>query len=151
MLQNKSWLVFAISGPILAAIVVIAYLVWAKNHEGLKPIVLDGQTIYVTIADTELKREQGLGGRAGLSPNEGMLFVFPTDGKYPFWMKDMRFAIDILWLSSDGTIIYVQGGVVPATYPQTFAPREGLARYVLELPAGYVMDHNVHTGDNIEI
>jgi uncharacterized membrane protein (UPF0127 family) len=151
MLRNNGWLVFAISGPVLAALVVIGYIVWTNNHQGLRPIVLDGQTIYVSIADTESKRELGLGGREGLAINEGMLFIFPSEGTYPFWMKDMRFAIDILWIANDDTIIYIQGDVVPATYPQTFAPREGLARYVLELPAGYAIEHNVKVGDKVQI
>lgn len=151
MFKNNKWLIFAVSGPVLAALVVLAYFVWAKNHEGLRSIKLDDQTIYVSIADNELSREHGLSGRAGLSPNEGMLFVFPVDGRYAFWMKDMRFAIDILWLANDGTITYIQPSVVPATYPESFTPKTGLARYVLELPAGYTIENNIKVGDKVQI
>ena len=42
------------------------------------------QLVRVSIADTEEKRELGLGGRAGLEKDEGMLFAFPKDGKYGF-------------------------------------------------------------------
>src|SRR3990167_10987110 len=102
----------------------------------VRTIQLNGQTIRVSVADTETAREQGLSGRAGLATDEGMLFVFLKDGKYAFWMKDMLFSIDILWLSSDGAVVFMAKNVSPDTYPRAFAP-DGPARYVLELPAGF--------------
>lgn len=113
-------------------------------------VVLDGQLIHVTVADTDVARSQGLGGRQGLAPNEGMLFVFPSDDRYSFWMKDMLFSIDILWLSSDGHVLYIQEQVSPGTYPRTFSPGTP-ARYVLELPAGYVAKHQVQIGDVVRL
>jgi uncharacterized membrane protein (UPF0127 family) len=150
MLKNK-WLIFAISGPILAALVVVGFLLYERSHQGLRLLTVDGQTIYVSVADTESSRELGLGGRESLVADEGMLFIFPVEGNYPFWMKDMRFAIDMVWIRNDGTILYIQGGVVPATYPESFAPKTGLARYVLELPAGYAIAHNIKVGDKVQI
>jgi uncharacterized membrane protein (UPF0127 family) len=150
-MQNNKWLIFAISGPLLAALVVVGYVLYVHSHEGLKSISIDGNTIYVSVADTEASRELGLGGRESLADDEGMLFVFPVEGKYPFWMKDMHFAIDMLWIASNDSIIYIQGDVVPATYPEAFQPTSGLARYVLELPAGYAIAHNIKTGDKVQI
>jgi uncharacterized protein len=152
-MRNNKWLIFAISGPVLAALVVVGYVIYAQSHKGLSAIKIkiDGNSIYVSIADTEASRELGLGGRESLAEDEGMLFVFPVEGKYPFWMKDMHFAIDMLWIANDGSIIYIQGDVVPATYPQAFQPTSGLARYVLELPAGYSFAHNIKVGDKVAI
>jgi len=79
-----------------------------------------------------------------------MLFVFPEDGKYAFWMKDMRFSIDILWLSADGRVVYMALNVSPDTYPQVFRP-DVPARYVLELPAGYAKAHAVRIGDIVRL
>ena len=107
---------------------------------------LEGNTIAVSIADTEEERELGLSGRPGLAPGSGMLFIFPEVGKYAFWMKDMRFSIDILWLANDGRVIYIKENVSPNTFPASFAPSSP-ARYVLELPAGYVQTHNITVGD----
>jgi len=109
-------------------------------------VLLDGRTVHVTVADTESARELGLGGRSGLAPDEGMLFVFPRDGRYAFWMKDMSFSIDIIWLAADGTVVHIEQAISPATYPETFAP-ETPARYVLELPAGYAKAYTVKVGD----
>jgi uncharacterized membrane protein (UPF0127 family) len=115
---------------------------------GTHTVQLDGQTIRVTIAQTDAERELGLGGRAGLSADEGMLFVFPTDGHYKFWMKDMRFSIDMLWIDSQGKIIYIAQNIAPETYPQSFGP-DAPARYVLELPAGWANAHGVRVGNKV--
>ncbi len=113
-------------------------------------IQLNDRIIRVEIADTPEERERGLSGKGGLAEDEGMLFVFDSDGRYAFWMKDMKFAIDILWISHDGAIVHIEKGVAPETYPHTFAPRRE-ARYVVELPAGFVEKHDVHVGDIVRL
>jgi len=118
--------------------------------EELETVELKGQTIRVSVADTPAALERGLSGRSGLAPDEGMLFVFTSDGKYSFWMKDMSFPIDILWLSAGGTVIYMVQNVSPASYPGSFAP-DVPVRYVLELPAGWVRAHNVEIDDKVEL
>ena len=116
----------------------------------MRNVEVAGRLLRVAVADSIEERARGLSGRAGLAPDEGMLFVFPEDGKYSFWMKDMRFPIDILWLSSDGVIVRLVPSVSPDTYPQSFSS-ERVARYVLELPAGYSEAHDIHVGDNAEL
>lgn len=118
--------------------------------EGLRTIELKGRSVRVSVADTESTRRQGLSGRASLTEDEGMLFVFPQDGKYAFWMKDMFFSIDILWLSADGVVVYMAQNVSPDTYPQHFEPNTP-ARYVLELPAGYAEAHEVRIGNIVRL
>ena len=117
---------------------------------------IGGETLRVTVAATEAARNQGLSGRAGLASDEGMLFVFPRDGTYPFWMKDMRFSIDIIWISASdrpsrdgsggGRIVHIAPDVSPATYPEDFVTPTP-ARYVLEVPAGFTQAHGVDVGD----
>jgi uncharacterized membrane protein (UPF0127 family) len=109
-------------------------------------ITLDGASIHVTLARTPAEQEKGLGGRDSLLPDEGMLFVFPQDGQYTFWMKDMRFPIDIVWLSGDGRVVYIVPNLSPDTYPHSFAPSKP-ARYVLEVGAGFCTAHTVKIGD----
>ena len=101
-------------------------------------------TVYV--ADTPAAQERGLGGRDSLAQNEGMLFVFPTDDKYAFWMKDMKFSIDIIWLDANGTVVYIAPDVSPSTYPRTFTPTSP-ARYVLEVNAGFTAQYHVEVGN----
>lgn len=107
---------------------------------------IDGQTLYVDLDVTEAQQALGLGNRAGLGADQGMLFIFPNDAQHEFWMKDMSFSIDMIWMSDDGTIIYIQPNVAPSTYPDAFGPNE-VSRYVLEVPANYAAEHGIKIGD----
>ena len=85
--------------------------------------------------ETPSRREQGLSGRIDIPEDYGMLFVFPKEGDYGFWMKDMLVPIDIMWLSDTGTIVGIEHTVSPITYPKSFYPPFPV-RYVLETRAG---------------
>ena len=108
-----------------------------------------GQNIKVDIADTPALREQGLSGRQVLGDSEGMLFVFPQSGTHGFWMKDMNFAIDIIWIGEDMKVVYIEKDAQPDSYPNTFGPNEN-AKYVLEVSAGFSEKNNVKVGDRVE-
>jgi len=122
----------------------------ALPHISYSTVQIRDHTIRVDIADTSESRAIGLGGRESLSKGEGMLFVFPDDGVYSFWMKDMVFAIDILWISSEGEIVDLKENISPDTYPASFMPRSA-ARYVLELPAGTVEEYGLELGDIVRL
>ncbi len=113
-------------------------------ESGLR-LTLGSATIRADLATTSAARSQGLSGRAGLAEDEGLLFVFVRDGQYSFWMKDMRFPIDIIWIAADKRIVEVASEVAPETYPHSFTSRE-LARFVLEVPAGFAAAHGITVG-----
>ncbi|HXY18184.1 MAG TPA: DUF192 domain-containing protein, partial [Candidatus Nitrosopolaris sp.] len=53
-----------------------------------------------------------------------------------FWMKDMKFPIDMIWISSSHKAVVVEEDVKPSTYPDRFVnPVNHPAQYVLELQA----------------
>lgn len=116
----------------------------------LRTIQLVGKMIEVMVADTPETRAKGLGGREGLAQDEGMLFIFDSDAKYPFWMKDMQFPIDILWISDKGEVVDIRENVLLSTYPAVFAPNSP-ARYVLELPAGFAKENGVSVGEIVRL
>lgn len=125
----------------------------ASQGQAIMPtdtIILDGTSIRVAIVGTEALREHGLSGYSGLAPDEGMLFVFEQDGTYSFWMKDMLFPIDMLWIDAQGRVVDIERNVSPDTYPQGFMP-DSPARYVLELPAGFSQEHNIVVGSKVEL
>jgi uncharacterized membrane protein (UPF0127 family) len=105
-------------------------------------IWVGGAPVDAVVADTPEERVRGLSGTPELGSNEGMFFVFENDGFYRIWMKDMRYAIDILWIEEDGTIIHIEENVTPDTYPKQFTSRIP-ARYVLEVLAGFVEKHDI--------
>jgi len=133
---------------ILVLIFIEVVLLSIKNYP-LKKIFLSDTEIMVTIADTPLLQSQGLSGRAKLDPQEGMLFIFNQPQLYKFWMKDMRFPIDIIWFDIDKKIISVNEYVEPGSYPRLFTPVTPAA-FVLEVPRGFFMKHNLKIGDTIK-
>lgn len=93
--MNRNLIIFAV---ILLVLVVAAYLTLSGGFLG-KTVEVKGQTFKVAIADTDEKRTKGLSGRDNLAQDQGMLFLFDKPGNYPFWMKDMRFPIDIIFFA----------------------------------------------------
>lgn len=133
------------------AVAIIATYLFVSSRPAQEPQVRIGESVIrVELATSSAARALGLGGREGLAPDTGMLFVFPRDGMPAFWMKDMRFSIDMLWLDAAGKIVTIREGISPATYPASFAPT-GLSRYVLELPAGYAAAHSFSVGQSAEL
>lgn len=102
------------------------------------------------IADTEHKRQIGLSGQTSLPRNGGMVFVFERPEAVCFWMRDMRFDLDIIWLDSDKKIIKIAEAISPNTYPQSFCPG-GLAKYVVELNSGVTRQLGMAFGQSLPI
>lgn len=114
-------------------------VVFARNsaNEGTVSIVggrTSNTTYRVTIADTEEERAQGLSGVVSLKADEGMLFMFPKADYYGFWMKDMHFPLDFVWIDSSWHIVGTTKNVSPSSYPSSFYPPRP-AQYVLEIPS----------------
>ncbi|MBI5078227.1 MAG: DUF192 domain-containing protein [Candidatus Yonathbacteria bacterium] len=113
-------------------------------------VFLAGVEIMVAIADTPHQREKGLSGYKALEPNEGMLFIFPEPGFHGFWMRDMLFPIDIIWFDENRRIVDAWENASPASFPQIYTPRAP-SQFVLEVPAGFFVNHALNVGDTIEI
>jgi len=71
--------------------------------------------------------------------------VFEEPGRYPFWMRDMHFSIDIIWLDNQFKVIHVEREVAPETYPELFAPTQD-ALYVLEIREGVAEELGIVEG-----
>lgn len=107
-------------------------------------------TMIVEVADTKSSRELGLSGRSKMETNEGLLFVFDVPGRYGFWMKDMVFPLDIIWINQNGVVVEVERNVKPDSYPKTFI-NASPASYVLELTAGVAEKQGVYIGSKIKM
>jgi uncharacterized membrane protein (UPF0127 family) len=119
----------------------LATILETQASEGCAPdqakqIQIGGQTFVVEVAASPSERERGLSGRALLKPGTGLWFVFPEPDKYGFWMRDMRFPIDLIWV---GPELKVAGAVtlqpcVKRNCSIHYAPSR--VAYVLEVNAG---------------
>ncbi len=151
--MKKSYLII-----VVAVLVIFVWLTIKPNHSEKKyneiQIEIANHLINLEIADTNAKRELGLSGHKPLVDDQGMLFVFNNIGKYPFWMKDMLFPIDIIWLEPsniDGivNVVYIEKNAQPNSYPTTFGGQVD-AQYVLEVNAGFSDKNNLKIGDQIK-
>jgi len=104
--------------------------------------------IEVQVAATVEEQIQGLSGRESLPSDEGLLFVYESSGFQKFWMKDMNFPIDIIWIGEDKTVVDITEDLHPETYPRTFSPAQP-AQYVLEVNAGYTQEQGIIAGDYV--
>jgi len=114
----------------------------------LKKIEVAGTPIRVEIANTEEARINGLSNRPRLPENQGMLFVFEESGKYPIWMRNMEFSIDVYWLDGRGVIVDKWENAHPGSYPQVYEPKDE-AYYILEVVAGFSEVYNIELGDRV--
>lgn len=109
-----------------------------------------GISIAVRVADTDKERHDGLSGFISLPEGQGMLFSFPQVGIYPFWMKGMKFPLDILWIDSNGVIVDEIIAMDPSSYPESYTPKAP-AQFVLELPANTARRDGFVVGSSIQI
>lgn len=142
---------------LLALVVIISvsiFLVYSKNNHSRtagyvhRSITLENTTFDAFVSDTEALRANGLSNFPSLASNQTMLFVFPNAGSWGFWMKDMLFPLDIVWLDQNGAIVSFEENISPATYPNIFFPK-GESLYVLEFPAGTVKKIGAKVGDKV--
>jgi len=117
-----------------------------------KVVKIKGVTINVEIADTAAARERGLSGRASLGANQGMLFLFDEPDYYGFWMPDMKFNIDIVYIHDDKIVEIAENLPAPKVGedPATYFPRNAAER-VLEVNAGVVKANSWKMGDAVQI
>jgi uncharacterized membrane protein (UPF0127 family) len=102
-------------------------------------------SLTVEIADTDEKREQGFMNRQTLASDAGMVFVFDEEASRSFWMKNTYVSLDMIFLSADKEIIYIEENTTPLS-TELITP-DVLAQYVLEVNAGYCAANGVAAGD----
>jgi hypothetical protein len=112
-----------------------------------------GKAVTLEVARTHAEQSLGLGNRDSLAWGHGMLFPYEKPGFLSFWMKRMRFDIDIVWIR-DGRIVGISAFV---PYPRENPDRPATVRapeltdMVLEVPAGYAQANGWRRGDRVEI
>jgi hypothetical protein len=112
----------------------------------------DGETLATVdaeVADNPEERYTGLSDHESLGEDEGMLFVFENEDERSFVMRDMEFAIDILFVGADGRITAIHGAE-PEEGPD-LTSYTGEAQWVLEVNYGYAEEYGIEEGDRVEI
>ncbi|MDE2071118.1 MAG: DUF192 domain-containing protein [Patescibacteria group bacterium] len=139
---------------IAAAVCVVAGVAYVLRSPPNAPslhtrtVTMASTTVTLAVAADDQSRQKGLGGRTNIGT--GMFFIFDSDDLWGIWMKDMQVPLDIVWLDKNGAIITADTNVAPDTYPRVFYPTSP-ARYVVELPAGFLESHYIQAGDKVKL
>ncbi len=111
-----------------------------------------GDCVDLEVVSKQEDLERGLMYRTSLGENKGMLFVFSFDARHSFWMKNMKFSLDLVWLDTKPEIAFIAPNV-PVCLKDAcpvYAPDKE-ARYVLELNSGFCTTHGWQVGDKLDL
>ena len=115
-------------------------------------VMVNGLVLAADISASNEQRTKGLSVKDALAENEAMLFVFDNEGEHTFWMKDMKFPIDIIWINSNKTVVHIEHNLQPCGYGllcPTYKPGQD-SLYVLETVSGFAEKHDVVQGTRIQ-
>ena len=143
----------------IVILAVLGYLFFVKKDVAvqiIKPVFapqvrIAGNVFHVDVADEPEERLLGLSNRESLGKNRGMIFLFEKENLYGFWMKDMFFPIDIVWIKGNQIVGFSEDlepddlSDRPLYYPPDLVDK------VLEINAGEVQRLGIRVGDPVEI
>jgi uncharacterized membrane protein (UPF0127 family) len=149
-LKVKEFFVYLVI--ILIIFICLLFFIFKGTYTDAKvtKVIIDKNVIDVELAITPEQLAKGLGGREFLGPNQGMLFVLGQKRMIHFWMKDVKFPLDYIWIS-DRKIVDITENVPVATSDNLpiYAPKE-VVNYVLEVNAGFCEKNQIKIGDTVE-
>jgi uncharacterized membrane protein (UPF0127 family) len=130
---------------------------WRDQQPALEAatMTVGGVPLAVEVARTPREQQRGLGYRDGLAAGAGMLFVYDEAAERSFWMRGMRFCLDIVWIADDRVVGATEAicpapaGTPPEAIPSTRSPWP--VQFVLEVPAGWMERHQIGTGAPVTI
>jgi len=138
--------------PLIFLLLLIFFFFPRKTKNG--NLSINGKNYQIEYALTTLQKAKGLSNRDFLCENCGMLFVFDNSGSHPFWMKDTKISLDMIWLDQNGKIVHYETASpepnIPITQLKVYK-NPTPSKYVLELNAGDFDKLNLKIGDIIKI
>lgn len=151
-MQNKTKIKIFIGVVGIIIIAILANYIFSEviSAQGnvIKRVYVRDILVKAELVKTETRIEKGLAGRENLSEGRGMLFAMPENDVQRFWMKGMRFAIDIIWIEN-GRVTGCEKNISPDD-PRVFSP-PGDAGYVLEAPEGFCDRYGIKVNDGVRI
>ncbi|MFH0863622.1 MAG: DUF192 domain-containing protein [Candidatus Gottesmanbacteria bacterium] len=140
----------------LLSLIGIIGLLWGvsflRTHSDKKPfLTINKQKIFLEVAKTAEEHERGLSYRENIPINQGMLFIFAKSGNYSFWMKDMKFDLDFIYINGSIIVDVVENVPYPKSSEQ---PKIIVAKHefdkVLEVNSGTINRLKIKIGDKAE-
>lgn len=143
--------ILALATGFLILLAIILYVTKTNQANGAASLKVGQTTFQLELADTESERVQGLSDRKLLEEESGMLFLFPNKSIQAFWMKDMHFPLDIIWIDEDTIVGYEENAKPEGESPteKYFSPKP--INKVLEVNAGVVKKLNLKIGQKLNL
>ena len=141
----------------LLVIVLIVFVGMASNFKSFFQgeefyVVIKEQKIYVEIADSPEEKKQGLSGRESLAGDRGMLFIYPEPGNYSFWMKEMKFNLDFVFINDQKVVDLKENIPFPKEGEEpAIIKTETEFDKVLEINQGMIEKLGIKVGDEVVI
>ena len=148
-MENKVSLSILLFFTVLLLAIIVILIIYQseeKNQACFKEYCFN-----IELAVTDKERSQGLMFREYLAFNEAMLFVFPEEGEYPFWMKNTLIPLDIIWINKEKEVVFIGENLQPCEeeHPCPVVNPGKNAKYVLEVQGGVVEKIGLKVGDKI--
>jgi uncharacterized membrane protein (UPF0127 family) len=150
----KKYLFLLIAGVIILvafAVAAISFrhpaMIKAAGSRPVSQVCFAKNCFSVELAITPMQQETGLMYRTSMDQNKGMLFVFPSQDMYSFWMKNTLIPLDMVWLDQNKNVVYIAANAPPcktnicAVYTPT-----AKASYVIEINAGAAAKEGITVG-----
>lgn len=129
-------------------IIILSIFLIRNNSE--PEVCLEESCFFVELAKTSAEKSKGLMFRESLENDKGMLFIYDSDGEYNFWMKNTLIPLDIIWIDSEGKIVYIEHEAQPCGDEcKTIRPQKD-ARFVLEINGGLAEEFEINLGDKFD-
>ncbi len=137
-----------VGAAVILIIATISVAYFALQTPKPTQIKIVGVVVTVELATTPAQLSKGLSGRDSMPSDHGMLFVFDSEDYWSFWMKDMKFPLDIIWFNSSRQAVYIEQALQPCSPDNCpIHTPSAKAMYVLEVIAGFVAVHDLALGD----
>ena len=135
---------------LLPILIISALFLISCSPKDYSPHVLVGDAkVTVDLANTPELRAAGLMYQERLGEDRGMLFLFDAPGKYKFWMKDTRIALDIIFIDKDKKVVDILQADPCTEKPCPLYTPTTPVLYALEVDKGYAAEYNIHKGDTV--
>ena len=122
--------------------------VLAAQFQPLEIVTKSGVQVFsVEMATTEEEKTTGLMYRKQLADGKGMLFDFSPEQQVSMWMKNTYIPLDMIFIRADGRILRIAENTEPMS--TKIIPSGGLAKGVLEVPAGTAQKYGIRPGDRV--
>ena len=150
LVEDKAKLLVSL---LIVIVLILSLGLFKKNHNS-KILTIGGKIeVGVKVARKPAELAQGYSNHSPISDHEGMLFIMPNTALHTFWMKNMLFDLDFIYINNNKVVDLIENVPCPANYNgQTYIvnPQKAFNK-VLEVKSGFVKNNKIKVGDLIEL